>query len=64
MKISEAKKLKIGDIVYQKANGYKMTVQSIKEYKSFYKGTLINIECLTEDGGLMVHNHKEIEIKN
>jgi len=64
MKISEAKKLKIGDVIYEKIHGYKMTIESIKESNSTGENKII-IGCRTNDSGLLfIYDHKEVIIKN
>ncbi len=64
MKITEAKKLKIGDVIYEKIHGYKMTIESIEESDLTGKNKII-IGCRVNDSGLLfIYDHKEVIIKN
>lgn len=63
MTYNEAKKLQIGDIVYQKMHGYKLTVQMTKEFNSWIGGNkIINVYCTTENNNTMIHSHKELKL--
>lgn len=63
MDIKKAKQLKKGDIVIQKAFGYKLTVQSIYEHTTFKGNNYVMIRSLTENNNEMTHNHKEVEFE-
>lgn len=63
MRISEARKLKPGDKVRQKMHKYVMTVKDTKEsYAIIGSKRYVNIICKAEDGSIMKHNHKEVDL--
>ncbi len=63
MTISQARKLKPVDKVRQKMHGYVMTVKDTKEsYAVIGSRRYINIICEAEDGCIMNHNHKEVDL--
>ena len=61
MTYKEALKLKKGDKVVQKANGYVIIVESIEEYTNWRNSNkYVMIKGITESGSIMKHNHKEV----
>lgn len=65
MKIKEARKLRIGDMVKQKSHGYVMKVIGTFDSRSIYAtNKFVSVDCRTEDGSLMRCNHKELEVLN
>ena len=61
MTYKEALKLKKGDKVVQKANGYVITVESIEEYTNWRNSNkYVMIKGITESGSIMKHKHKEV----
>lgn len=61
MQYKEALKLKEGDKVTQKANGYIITVEHIETYRSMRNfAEYVTIVGTTENGCRMRHNHKEV----
>lgn len=61
MTLKEAKKLKSGDKVKQKANGFILTVKSA-EVRNGLKicDEYVSILCEFENGSTIRHNHKEV----
>lgn len=61
MTIKDAKNLKHGDKVKQKMHGYILTVEKIEEfYPCNNSGEYVIITCITKNGEVMKHNHKEV----
>ena len=62
MKISEARKLKKGDIVIT-PHGFPLNVQSIREFNSpLGRNTIIYVNGETDNGGMMKFSHKELKL--
>lgn len=63
MIISQARKLVPGDKVKQKMHGYVMTVHKIEEsYAVIGSKHYVNIICETDNGDMMKHTHKEVDL--
>jgi transcriptional/translational regulatory protein YebC/TACO1 len=60
MNIKKAMQLEQGNIVIQKAFGYKLVVQSTYEHTTYNGKNYIMIKCLTENNNEMVLNHKDV----
>ena len=61
MKITEARKLRRGEKVKQKMHGYVLTVEKIEESFSIIGSkNYVIITCITDNGDIMKHNHKEL----
>lgn len=63
MTINQARKLMPGNKVKQKMYGYVMIVKETSEqYSVIGSKRYVNIICKTEDGSIMKHNHKEVDL--
>lgn len=60
MNISEARKLKPGNLVKQKQHGYILSVVSIEDRSTMQGVDYVKITCSTPSGELMKYKHKEL----
>ena len=60
MNISDARKLKPGNLVKQKQHGYIFSVVSIQECRTMTGTEYVKVLCRTNTGEIMKHNHKEL----
>ena len=64
MRISEARKLKEGDVVIT-PHGFPLRVCSISEFNSpLGKNTIVYVKGKTDTGGLMKFSHKELKLED
>ena len=60
MNISDARKLKPGNLVKQKQHGYVFSVVAIQECRTMTGTEYVKVLCRTNTGEIMKHNHKEL----